>query len=391
MNPANPEPVTTGTVTRITNFNEIAIRAPRPGFFVGDCVLGDVNPIVRHYELSQDIPPAPQLLPLGSLTPLPMEILYDILSHLDILSVLDFRSVNQRCTAVVTSSPEFNTVTFFPKAMSAVVNTRCRFYSLARLAACLSDTRCSRCERHFGELLYLITAERVCWSCWRRFRDFIPIIPKVAKDTGLSAETLVERVPHITAVPGRYGEPFPFFLVQTAGPIPISDRRAVVAELERLHKTEERDKVYSDPDPEPDRARLRAPKSAEVATFLGRRFEKPMNLRYVAFLRAPYFDQEAQAFIGGYFCRACVGRERFAERTRYARDWRFPESIWHEPWRRYTREGFLEHIEKHGQILRSVIDGTFAHDSPRGETQTPDDVQWEIVTVGSEQGLDIKQ
>lgn len=363
------------TTTAITNFDEIAIRARCPGFVVGDYVLGSdgllgaMNPIVRHYELSQNIPRASQLFPLGSLTQFPNEILHDILSHLDILSVLEFRSVNQRSAAVVTSSHDFNIVTTFPKAMSTVVTLRCRFYSMGHLAACLIETRCSKCKRHFGELLYLITAERVCWSCWRRFRDFIPMIPKVAKGTGLSVETLLE-IPHIIGVPGHYGEPYSVSLVKKKGP--IFDRRAVIAELKK------RGYDYTDPDPEPERAKLRAPKSAEHAASLGRIFEKPKNLRYIAFLRAPYFDREVQGFIGGYFCRACIGRETFGHYTRYALDWQFPKSIWHEPWRKYTRKGFWEHIEKYGQIFKTDIDGTFAHDSLRGETQTPDDVQWEM-------------
>ncbi|KAN0099507.1 hypothetical protein V8E51_013282 [Hyaloscypha variabilis] len=364
----------TMTVTVVTNFEEIAIREPRPGFFVGDYVSLDgdaVNPIVRQYELTQDIPPAPQSFPLGSLTPLPTEILHAVLSHLDIPSVLNFRSVNRRFSMVVSSSPDFNTVASFPKAMSTVVYMNCRFFSLGHLATCLSVTQCSRCD-HFGELLYLVTAERVCWSCWRRFRDFIP---KFVRGTGLSAET-IDCIPHITVVCGSYGEPRPFTEVNFRGR--IFDRRAVVAELEKALAAQESGQVYSDPDPEPERIQLRSPESAAAAASLSKKARMPMAERYIAFLRAPYFDRTVQSFVGGYFCRACIGRGRFYESSRSADDWTFPESIWHEPWRRYTREGFWEHVEKYGKILKNDVEGTFAHDSPQREKQNPDDVQWEM-------------
>ena len=362
------------TVTAVTHFEEIAIREPRPGFFVGDYVSLDgdaVNPIVRQYELTQNIPPAPRSFPLGSLTSLPTEILHAILSHLDVPSVLNFRRVNGQFSMVVSSSSDFNAVASFPKALSAVVYMNCRFFSLGRLATCLSDTRCSRCE-HFGELLYLITAERVCWSCWRRFRDFIP---KPVKGTEFSAETL-GRIPHITAVCGSYGEPRPFSTVNFRGR--LFDRRAVVAALERELAAQEGSQVYTDPDLEPERTQLRAPESAAVAASLSKKPRMPIGERYIAFIRAPYFDKTVQSFVGGYYCRACIGNGRFAETARSADDWKFPESIWHEPWRRYTREGFWEHVEKYGSILKNNIEGTFAHDSPQKEKQTPDDVQWEM-------------
>jgi hypothetical protein len=59
-----PDPFMTATI--VTDFNEIAIRAPRSGFLVGDCVYGEVNPLVRHYELGHDIPPPHALCPVGS-------------------------------------------------------------------------------------------------------------------------------------------------------------------------------------------------------------------------------------------------------------------------------------------------------------------------------------
>jgi len=362
------------TTTVVTNFEEIAIREPRPGFFVGDHVSvdGDArNPIVKQYELRKDVPPAPEIFPLGSLAKFPIEILHAVLSHLDVPSVLSFRSVNQRYAMVVSSSQDFDVVASFPKAMSAVVYMNCRFFSLRRLATCLRDTRCSRCE-HFGELLYLVTAERVCWSCWRRFRDFIP---KVVKGTGLSGET-IDRIPHITAVCGLYGEGRFFKSVDFRGR--IFDRRAVIEELEKRRAAQESGQVYSDPDPEPERTQLRAPKSSIVAASLSKEPKMPMGERYIAFIRAPYFDQTLQSFVGGYFCRACIGRGRFNETARSAISWTFPDSVWHEPWRRYTRESFWEHVKKYGQILKNDIDGTFAHDSPQKERQTPDDVQWEM-------------
>lgn len=147
----------------VANFNQVAIRGPRPGLFVGDCVSVSPHPIVKAYTINHNIPPSPKVLPLGTLTRLPTEIVQCILSLLDVFSVLDFRNVNQRAADVVTSSHEFEIVMSFPKAMSTVVTMQCRYFSLGHLAGSLSDPQCSKCKIHFGELLCLITAERVCW------------------------------------------------------------------------------------------------------------------------------------------------------------------------------------------------------------------------------------
>lgn len=212
---------------------------------------------------------------------------------------------------------------------------------------------------------------------------------------GFSPEVL-ERIPHVNLVSGNYGEHFPLGRVdlkKSAGVGRAFDRRAVVAELSAM-----RGEVYSDPDPETERKRLRAPDLPEFVATVGRLFHRPMHIRYTVFLRAPYFDRQLKEFISGYFCRACIGQIGFdalinAIDTRSHDGWRFPEAIWHDPWCRYTREGFLEHVEKYGQIVKNEIDGTFSHESPHQERQTPEDVQIEMYPCKDqllEKGTDLR-
>jgi len=372
----NPRHCVEMATTVITNFDKIAILAPRPGLFVGGCVYRDgetpeeaTNPIVRHYELSQaqNIPQPPPMFLLGSLSQLPVEILYDIILYLDFLSVISFRNVNRWATSAVASLHEFNLVLPVPKVMSAVIHMQCRFFSLGQLANNLHDTRCRKCEKHFGELLYLISGERICWSCWRRYSDFIPKTSKKNWQFEVSLEAL-EAIPHIKGIPGKYGYSPPYGIVKVAGR--IFDRCAAAAEQDKMITTQEKIHTPTDPELEPERARLRAPKSAADAAYVGNSAwpGKPMPTRYIAFLRAPYFDNELKAFVGGYFCRACIGRNRFSPKTYSARSLKFPASIWHEPWRRYTRDGFWEHVQKYGQIFKDGVSGEFVHDSPQRET-----------------------
>jgi hypothetical protein len=361
-----------------TNFYEIAFRAPRPGFFVGDYVIDEdgallpdaLNPIVKQYHPNySDISPAAQSSPaLGSLTRLPTEIMHSILSHLDVLSVLDFSRVNGQAVALVKSSLDFEIVASFPKALSAVIEMQCRFYTLGRLALTISDPRCGRCSQgHFGELLYLITAERVCWPCWRRFPEYIPKLVKDGRDAGFSDDQL-NAIPHVKAVPGRYGFVSGLSDARIRGR--VFDRRAFAAALQATFQQQ-------DSDPEPDRAEARTPESPEAAGRLAKRMTKPSVMRCLSFIRAPYWDREMLSYVGGYFCRACIGRNTYRSDIFLDRNWKFPTEIWHEPWRRYTKDGFCKHVDKYGPIVKDV-GGTYAHDSERRETRTPDDIQWEM-------------
>ncbi|KAI1880177.1 hypothetical protein JX265_001798 [Neoarthrinium moseri] len=186
-----------------------------------------------------------------------------------------------------------------------------------------------------------------------------------------------DSIPQVVAVPGRYGEldhftgdPYPCGRINFYGK--IYDRRGSIAALEAGG--------YSQgpyPDLEPERTKARSVTSSWECNYFGRLSKSPLTVRRLAFIRAPYLDQELQSFVGGYFCRACIGRKNFHFRYHYDEEWEFPAAIWHEPWRRYTREGFWAHVEKYGRILKTD-DGTLSHDSPRRERQTPDDVQAEM-------------
>lgn len=373
-------------------FDELAIRVPIPGLFASETLSCDLdsNPIVRHYELNHNIPTSPKALPMGSLTILPNEILLAVLCHLDLTSVLSFRSVNQRCATIVQSSIEFDVVAKFPKALSTVVTLDAKFCTMGHLAASLTNLMCSRCEAHFGELLYVITGDRVCYTCWRRYSEYIPVLPKKASQ--LPPE-IRSQVPVITLLPGYYGvrpldhweDRFPpdRGKREARTPGPLLDSCAFWATLNKFRRTQGIDSDLvcdSLPGPEPHRAARRSSLRPTGAALYKENamFEQPFIFRYMSFIRAPYYDEVERTFIGGYTCLACIGRGSFHSQALRDPQWTFPTHVWHEPWRRYTRQGFLEHMEKHGPVFRSAIDSSLAHDSERMQIQTLDDVQWEM-------------
>lgn len=156
--------------TLVADFDEYTFRAPRPGFFIGDdsrTPSGEINPITQFRRDGDGIPECPPSSPfLGSLDRLPVKILPQILPYLDICSLAALRSVNQRSREIVDSLRTFWAVAAFPKLLDAVLQLQCRFFDLETLAGCIRDPTCSYCS-HFGDMFYLITAERSCYKCWR--------------------------------------------------------------------------------------------------------------------------------------------------------------------------------------------------------------------------------
>jgi hypothetical protein len=156
--------------TLVTDFDEYTFREPRPGFFLGDdsrTASGDINPILPFSLDGEGIPECPTSPPfLGTLDKSPFEILNQILMQLDLLSLVAFRGINQRSRKTIDSLKAFQAVTAFPKLLGAVLRLQYRFFDLETPIKCIRDPNCRYCG-HFGDMLYLITAERWCYKCWR--------------------------------------------------------------------------------------------------------------------------------------------------------------------------------------------------------------------------------
>ncbi|KAF6805400.1 F-box domain-containing protein [Colletotrichum plurivorum] len=283
----------------ITDFDEIALRIPRQGHFVGDTPKENTeNPITNHFSL--------QTLERN------------------------FRHVNQASASAVDSLQEFKTVAEFPKALSSTLILKCASFTVHDLTCALRNTKCSRC-RHFGDYLYLITAERLCYPCWRSSPAHVP---KRLKARKLSDDVL-EKVPHAWGLPGRYGHK----THTLAEPMAVFHRPSLLAYL------------GEDDDSEPETRRQLLVEGGRWQRF--RSFWDPFPIRFLVTMRAPYWDRPANSFVGGFFCLACLFQPKITDRQNRPSLGMIMYGhllYWGCPWRRYTREGFGEHLEEFGEI-----------------------------------------
>ncbi|KAF6808486.1 F-box domain-containing protein [Colletotrichum sojae] len=326
----------------VTEFSEATFRAPFYNLFLGDLTLEDANPITRRWSMTprEDIPKSSPPSPIGQFDRFPREVLDKVLVELDVHAILKFREINQACMHLVDSLPAFQTVAAFPKALSAVITLRAFSYGIGHLACAIRNTKCSRCS-HFGDHLYLITAERLCYPCWRFFIDYIP---KKVRDGEISDE-LLRKVPHALALPGYYG----------AHGIRLKESRLAFHRPSLL--------AYRGEDDDSD---LEVKRQTHVRTHwhAASDFNHDFLVKKHLFtIRAPYFDEMSESLVGGFFCRACATQEYAHENRSVPPTFCHVKGIllfWGNPYQRYTRETFSMHLEKYGGIIKQK-DGRYAH------------------------------
>lgn len=95
----------------------------------------------------------------------PAELLIKIILSLDLCSVVELRQTNLLFRAFIDLIPAFRSVVQFPKLIGAVLQLRCRSFDLQTVRRCRVELKCSYCG-FFGDIIYLITAERWCYSYW---------------------------------------------------------------------------------------------------------------------------------------------------------------------------------------------------------------------------------
>ncbi|KAK8106186.1 uncharacterized protein PG998_003347 [Apiospora kogelbergensis] len=344
----------------IADFYEYTFCAPRPGLFVGDWRTpnGEINPVrlfQSHERALRGRPPWP--LDLGALGVLPLEILQQILLDLDMCSLLTFISSSKSCGRIATTLQDFETVVSCPQLAGAVFQLRCRSFGLRQLAASIRSPECKHCGQ-FGDLFYLITAERLCYHCWRedRYRKAIFLdgggrsrrSPRAQSAESLQREAIAAGLPHVSVPPGSYGP-------MGEG---VMSKRCVAFDRTAFFAAAKSD------------ARRRSGDD----TILEYRSAEPDVLSYVAVIRAPYLDKRSQTWEEGFFCRACASRGEehtgagarevshpsapatTATTNTYPRNY-YP--AWDLSYRRYTRDGMKQHLEDHGKVykLRSQAGG----------------------------------
>jgi len=115
----------------------------------------------------------PPVTGLGTLAVLSNETLFEMLSHLDIASALDFAPVSRRARATLGATLEHRVAT---KHATHAIGLICRFklspyIRFADLKAALHTRQCSSCGG-VGDRLFLPTAARCCRACLESSDEF---------------------------------------------------------------------------------------------------------------------------------------------------------------------------------------------------------------------------
>ncbi|KAK9415887.1 putative F-box domain-containing protein [Seiridium unicorne] len=352
----------------ITDIQELTFKAPLPGHFLGQFLNGETTtgtPLNGAITLSSTSG--------GRLDVLPDEIKLRIVSFLDLYTVRHLRLANSRLQRLVDTNLDFITVQAFPKLLAAVYVLNCRYYTLEHLAAAVRRDHCSRCQS-YGDYLYLLTAERICYHCFRESPEYAPKAIKPVSPSILStieAKVLLAIVP-----PGVYGM---HGIGRPERPQTVVDRRALstLGAGLRQHQREPdecSDECSDESDSETARqgylSRTSLNHASQWAT-------APLPSRYTVVLPAPYWDAETQQFHEGVFCKACA---MSAETQSHPPRWRHDSLFWDYPYRRYPGErGIRRHIEECGAVRKVVTpDGhgiKYVHESaPRRSFVRPDEV-----------------
>ena len=403
--------------TLVTDIDKLSFKAKRTGHYLGD-VPDDASAFAGYGVLpgddgggtgdeSNDEDDEGGNGGLGTLNRLPMELQLRVVSSLDPCTAVSLRAAGAATRRLVDASLEFCLVRDFPGLLRAV---RCLFdpfpgadcncpYDLAGLAAsAVRNERCVLCckngadndngEPSYGDCLYVLTGERLCYPCFREARGFVPqgitdeywselrsIAAAEAGVTAMPAAPMRPPIPCAIVPPGRYGMRG-YSIVKS--PQRVVGRRALRAFLRRPHRQllpsppRRRPMEIPDPDAEPNQDQEPAdPEETARQQFLGspqaRRAESwdraPLAARYTVVIPAPYLvgpdtgtifpallPPSSTSDLGptparfefeeGLFCHACV---RSAPPERSA-DWRPESTFWAHPFRRYTRAGFKRHL-----------------------------------------------
>ena len=143
---------------------------------------------------------------LGLLDRLPLELKQQVLLHLDINTLTDFRHVNKRALQLVTSFPQFKVVLENARTtLHAIVATGVgRFINCQTLYEEFCTEECENCGGP-GGYLYLLTCTRVCYECFTHERRYSPILYGDAIRMFGVSRRILAGLPKVLSIPGRYG------------------------------------------------------------------------------------------------------------------------------------------------------------------------------------------
>ena len=123
--------------------------------------------------------------------------------QLDVPTLVAFRRVNRRATALVESLHQFRRVMdHCADVIRAIVAIKASSFTFNALCDTLGIRDCTKCGR-FGGYLCLIMCDRVCYSCFFLGAPYLPMTEAEARRVGLS-KNLWDQLPQVFTLPGWY-------------------------------------------------------------------------------------------------------------------------------------------------------------------------------------------
>ncbi len=276
----------------------------------------------------------------GDLDTLPVELLYEVMSQLDLRTLVDLRCVNRRATELVDSHTQFKVIIRHAhNALRGILAIE-----TGRLITCgtfyekLCTYGCEQCG-DFGGYLYLFSCKRVCFLCFSRERLYLPLTQRHAtRKFGLEPK-IVEKLPCMKVVGGIYSpnekKVHPGVLVdyQWALHAGIARHGSLAAMHDYVSAVESRKlQAY----------RKRATMAAEQPGSVVRRpvIKEPFDghsgnpLRFVAIACVPWMNPTSQEVDWGFHC---IAGERSSHLPLHYR-------------RKFTADSFDDHLRVCGNI-----------------------------------------
>ncbi|KAI2781423.1 hypothetical protein F4815DRAFT_78467 [Daldinia loculata] len=213
---------------------------------------------------------------LGYLSVLPLETLTGVVLRLDVLSVTTLRRVNRRFI------------------------TGAKHFDFATLYKALCEPHCVSCG-NFGGYIYLITCLRVCYICFTENQQFLPMIGTYARMITGCSKKVLEQLPHIRSVEGRYADNGRLCRDRPT----LWDREAVLSIQTTTPGSEKGDCERNNP------------------------------RRFMAIVSAPYFELPSKVAKWGLYCLGCSNSHKSETYFR----------------KQYTEQGFVDHIILYGPVV----------------------------------------
>ncbi|KAL3475873.1 hypothetical protein BJX99DRAFT_228774 [Aspergillus californicus] len=260
-----------------------------------------------------------------------------VLTQLDLRSLSVFRRVNHRAMQAVDSIPQFKTITKHAiDVLRGILAIDSGWWiSCQHLYNKLCTANCDKCG-DFAGFLYL---------CFTKTPDFLPLSrPDAVRNFGLRPGDLVN-VPAMQTVPGRYSYRGP----KMNHRLTLFDHNAARQVGISVHDTADRMEQYASEMTSRkleryQTRRLQQGTGAGKSTTRRPRTEGEFDgfwsnpKRFMAIVRAPFFDSRTGSLERGFHCAACNACKSDQEK---------PPFHW---MRKFSEESFKDHITQCGEI-----------------------------------------